>query len=94
MGAAGGGASKSEELLEDVWVSERDSGVSQVWVSTAARGSGGWRDMSGDAMTAAQNKVKRGLDMPCGGVRVPEVGGDRGMLGVAVEGTVRTIDAT
>ena len=37
------------------------TGVAQVWVSTAARGSGGWRDMSGDAMTAEQCRVKEGL---------------------------------
>ena len=38
------------------------TGVSQVWVSTAERGSGRWRDMSGDAMTAEQCRVKEGLD--------------------------------
>ena len=37
------------------------TGVSQVWVSTAVRGSGEWRDMSGDAMTAEQCRVKEGL---------------------------------
>ena len=44
------------------WGYRSGTGTAQVWVSTAVRGSGEERDMSGDAMTAEQCRVKERLD--------------------------------
>ena len=86
MGAAGEGAGKSGE----VWVSERDRGSAGVGVYG---GAGVRRDMSGDAMRAAQSKEKGG-GLDAAECMYQRWGGGESRLAGCAESTVRDVDAT
>ena len=55
-------ALERERRRARVWGYRSGTGTAQVWVSTAVRGSGEERDMSGDARTAGQCRAKERLD--------------------------------